>query len=109
MNFTVNGKTYKAKPFDFNMICDLEGMGISLQDASNKPMSMVRAYFGMCMGRDNATAGREMEQHIIGGGTFDDIMSAMSDEMEKSDFFRALGKTAAAENGADEETETAAK
>ena len=101
MTFTVNGKTYKAKPFDFNMVCDLEDMGISMQDASNKPMGMVRAYFGMCMGKDKATAGREMEQHIISGGTFDEIMAAMSDEMEKSDFFRALDKTATEEIGTD--------
>ena len=42
MTFTVNGKTYKAKPFDFNMVCDLEDMGISMQDASNKPMGNSR-------------------------------------------------------------------
>ena len=109
MTFTVNGKTYKAKPFDFNMMCDLESMGISIQEANDKPMSMVRAYFCMCMGKDKEAAGKEIENHILGGGKFDEIISAMSDEMEKSDFFRALSKTAAAENGTDEETETAAK
>ena len=48
-----------------------------------------------------------MEAHIIGGGTFDDIMTAMSDEMEKSDFFRNLNKTAQTEatESADETTE----
>lgn len=45
--FTVNGTEYKAKPFDFNLVCDLEDMGISLEEAGRKPMSMVRAYFGM--------------------------------------------------------------
>ena len=42
-----------------------------------------------------------MEQHIISGGTCDEIMAAMSDEMEKSDFFRALDKTATEEIGTD--------
>lgn len=92
--FTVNGKEYKAKPFDFNLVCDLEDMGISLEQASNKPMSMARAYFGLCAGRDKEFAGKEMEAHIIGGGTFDDIVTAMSDEMEKSGFFRNLNKAA---------------
>lgn len=92
--FTVNGKEYKAKAFDFNLICDLEDMGISLQDASSKPMSMVRAYFGLCAGKGKEYAGKEMEAHIIGGGSFEDIMNAMSDEMEKSDFFRNLNKNA---------------
>lgn len=95
--FTVNGKEYKAKAFDFNLVCDLEDMGISLQEAGNKPMSMVRAYFGLCAGKGKEFAGKEMEAHIIGGGTFDDIMNAMSDEMEKSDFFRNLNKKAETE------------
>lgn len=90
--FTVNGKEYKAKPFDFNLVCDLEDMGISLEQAENKPMSMVRAYFGLCAEKGKEFAGKEMETHIVSGGTFDDIMNAMSDEMEKSDFFRSLGK-----------------
>ena len=91
--FKVNGKTYSAKPFDFNLICDLEDMGISLEQAVNKPMSMVRAYFGLCADADKEQAGKEMEAHIIGGGNFDGIMKAMSGEMEKSDFFRSLKKT----------------
>ena len=43
--FKVNEKEYVAKPFDFNLICDLEDMGISLQDAGRKPMGMIRASF----------------------------------------------------------------
>lgn len=95
--FTVNGKEYKAKAFDFNLVCDLEDMGISLGQAGNKPMSMVRAYFGLCAEKGKEFAGKEMEAHIIGGGTFDEIMTAMSDEMENSDFFRNLGKAAETE------------
>ena len=33
-----------------------------------------------------------MEAHVIGGGTFDALINAMSEEMEKSDFFRNLTK-----------------
>lgn len=95
--FTVNGKEYKAKPFDFNLVCDLEDMGISLEQAGNKPISMVRAYFGLCAGKGKGYAGKELEAHIISGGKFDDIMTAMSDEMEKSDFFQSLTKTAETE------------
>lgn len=95
--FTVNGKEYRAKAFDFNLVCDLEDMGISLQDAGDKPLSMVRAYFGLCAGKGKEYAGKEMEAHIANGGTFDDIVAAMSGEMEKSDFFRNLNKTAETE------------
>lgn len=103
--FTVNGKQYKAKAFDFNLVCDLEDLGISLQEAEKKPMSMVRAYFSFCAGRGKAYAGKEMEAHIIGGGTFEDVVTAMSDEMKKSDFFRSLKKTAEAETTESSEAE----
>ena len=97
--FTVNGKEYKAKAFDFNMMCDFEDMGISIEDMGKKPMAVVRAYFALCAGRGKDFAGKEMEAHLINGGSFDDVVSAMSEEMEKSDFFHALQQTAEAENG----------
>ena len=89
---TVNGKKYTAKAFDFNTVCELEDMGVALQDAQKKPMSVARAYFAVCAGLDADDAGKELEQHIIGGGKFDEIIKAMTKEMEKSDFFQALGK-----------------
>ncbi len=101
--FVVNGKRYNAKPFDFNLICDLEDLGISSQEAEKKPMSMVRAYFSLCAGRGKEYAGQEMEQHIINGGSLEEVMEVMSEEMEKSDFFRSLGKRAKEKNTADQE------
>ena len=105
--FTINGKEYKAKAFDFNLVCDLEDMGISLEQASNKPTSLVRAYCGLCAGKSKEYAGKEMEAHLMAGGTFEDIMVAMSDEMAKSDFFRHLNKTAETEDA--ENTDEAKK
>ena len=97
--FIINGKEYRAKEFDFNLMCDFEDMGISIADMDKKPMAVVRAYFALCTGRGKEFAGKEMEQHLINGGSFDDVVIAMNEEMEKSDFFRSLNKTAEAENG----------
>ena len=36
--FTVNGKSYRAKEFDFNFLCDLEDQNLSLEDIDKKPM-----------------------------------------------------------------------
>ena len=85
------------------MVCDLEDMGISMSEASAKPMSTARAYFALCSGNGKEYSGKEMEQHIINGGSFDDLISAMSEEMEKSDFFRNLNKTAEKENTENQE------
>lgn len=86
-NFTINRKVYKAKEFDFNLVCDLEDEGISLEAMQDKPMSMMRAYFGICAGIGRNAAGEEMQKHIVSGGSFEEMAEAMSDAMEQSDFF----------------------
>lgn len=92
--FTVNKKEYKAKPFDFNLVCDLEDMGISMREMNKKQMATMRSYFALCAGMSNEQAGKEMEAHVILGGNFEEISTALNEEMDKSDFFRALTKTA---------------
>lgn len=99
--FTINGKEYQSKPFDFNLMCDLEDAGIPLEDVAKKPMSMMRAYFGLCCGAGRDYAGKEMEAHLIAGGTFEDITNVMTEEMNKSDFFYNLAKTAKTETATD--------
>lgn len=97
--FTVNEKEYKAKAFDFNMVCDLEDMGISAAEVGGRKITLVRAYFAICSGKGKENAGKELEQHFIKGGNLDELVSVLTKEMEESDFFRALNKTAEAENG----------
>ena len=92
--FEINGKEYIAKAFDFNLVCDLEDMGISVSTAQDKPMSTARAYFALCTGRGKVYAGQELEAHIANGGDFNEIMEVISEEMEKSDFFRNVSKNA---------------
>lgn len=110
--FTVNNKEYKTKPFDFNLICDLEDMGVSMEEMERKSMSMVRGYFGLCAGIGRNASGAELQAHIINGGDFADLLKAMSEEMNSSDFFRSLNKRAeeeVAENQAEKTTETVPK
>ena len=90
--FKINEKTYTAKPFDFNTVCDLDDMGISVDDMDKKTTSVIRAYFALCAGVDKETAGKEIQKHILNGGDVMSLSKAMGDEIEKSDFFRALNK-----------------
>lgn len=90
--FTINGKTYRAKPFDFNLLCDMEDMGVSVGEKS-KSLSMLRAYLAICAGKDNEFAGEEINQHIINGGSLESAFEALKKEMEASDFFQALKNT----------------
>ena len=90
--FVINGKRYTAKPFDFNTVCDLEENGVPLQEMSQKPMSMVRAYFALCFKGNREDAGKEIQAHVIGGGDFNELYKVMGEEMNESDFFQALNK-----------------
>lgn len=96
--FTVNGVTYTAKPFDFDMVCELEDMGVTFERIDKMPMSLIRAYFAICANTDKEKASAIIQSHMLNGGKLDDVTDAMSKEMENSDFFRALSK--------DEEQET---
>lgn len=101
--FTVNGKSYRAKEFDFNLLCDLEEQGLSLEDIDKKPMSLIRTYLAFCGNITKEEAGKEIENHLINGGAFDDVVEAMSKEMQDSGFFRSMGAKTETE---DEETST---
>lgn len=103
--FTVNGTEYKAKPFDFNLVCDLEDMGIPLEEMGNKRMSTVRAYFAICAEKGSEFAGKELNAHFVVGGKFDGIIEAMNKEMEISDFFQTLIKGAETKTATDETAE----
>lgn len=92
--FVINGKTYTAAPIDFNAMCALEDVGVSVMDMNKKPMSTARAYFALCYdgGDDAEAAGKEIEAHIINGGELTNLVNAMNAEIQKSGFFQALNK-----------------
>ena len=88
--FTVNGVTYTAKPFDFDLICDLEDMGVSIERIDKMPMSLIRGYFALCANVEPKVASSWIQEHLKKGGKVDDITEAMTKEMDVSDFFRSL-------------------
>lgn len=90
--FTVNGKTYKSAEFTFNTICQLEAMGLSIENITSMPMSMIRGYFAISAKIPVDEAGKEMEQHIVNGGDLNDIGSVMSAQIEDSGFFQTLSR-----------------
>ena len=90
---TINGNNYVAKEFDFNLVCDLEDLGVSINESRRKPVAMVRAYVALCMNAPLDYAGKELEAHLVNGGNIEKIMEVMNEKMESSDFFRSLGET----------------
>lgn len=90
--FTVNKVSYIAKPFDFDMVCELEEMGVTFERIEKMPMSLIRAYFALCADVSKEQAASLIENHLINGGKLDDITEPMAKEMNDSDFFRALAE-----------------
>lgn len=86
----INGKEYKSVPLDFNAVCKLEDMGVSLTDMDGKVMTVARAYGALCMRKGIEAAGREIEEHVKHGGLLNPIYEAFAAEVEKSGFFQAL-------------------
>ena len=110
--FTVNGITYTAKPFDFGTTCDLETYGVSISDARKKGMSFIRAYFAICADIDLEDAAEELQEHLINGGTFEELTAAMKKEMNNSDFFQAMAeqrKAAEEQDASESETQSGAE
>lgn len=87
--FEVNGKTYNAKPFDFNMICDFEDMGVALKPGGT---ATIRGYLALCGNMSLEEAGKEISEHFIANENLDSINEAMGAEMGDSDFFQKLVK-----------------
>lgn len=95
--FVVNGKEYNAKPFDFNLICDLEDRGIALATMVIKPNVAMRVYLAMCGKMSLEKAGEEITQHISSGELLDGLSDVMAAEIDESDFFQKVLKNAAQE------------
>ena len=104
--FKFNGKAYKAVPFNFNTICDLEGYGVSLGDISEKPVSTVRAYFALCGHMSVDDAGAELEAGIVNGENMNAIMDVMQEQIADSGFFHAINKATEETPQESEEAET---
>lgn len=97
----INGKEYKIPEITFNVVCDLEDLGISLAEFQKKPIGAIRGFVALAMKGDLEQAGKELEQHIINGGNFEEITKEVGDAIQESDFFRSLqeGQKAKATKG----------
>ncbi|MEI3503758.1 MAG: hypothetical protein V8Q42_08995 [Anaerovoracaceae bacterium] len=88
----INGSKYTIPELDFNAMCMLEDMGVSLTEMDRKVLSTVRGFLALAMGGDHDKAGREMEAHLAAGGSLDELVSEVNRAVSESGFFQALAK-----------------
>jgi hypothetical protein len=91
--FKLNGKEYKDIEITYNVVADLEERGIDLQNlGKNKTLSTIRAIIAVAFNGNIEAAGHEINQHLLNGGKFEDLVQIVQKAVETSGFFQALSK-----------------
>ena len=85
----INGKDYNLGEITFKTMCDLENMGINVSNMMDKPMNTILAFATIAIG-DKQAAEREMNEHLINGGSFDSIVQSIQEAMNEAGFMTAV-------------------
>lgn len=92
MRVRINNKNYTVPELGFKHMTKLEDMGFSLDDIirKNKSFSLITGFVAIVVGCDREESEHICEQHVLGGGTFEEITETFMKAMEESAFFRKL-------------------
>lgn len=90
--FELNGKKYDGAEIDFNTIATFDEYGIKINEIGKKSFAAIRAYVAVSIGSDLDVAGNLINEHIINGGTLEEISKVFIDSVNESGFFLALKK-----------------
>lgn len=86
-----NGKQIKIE-LDYNTMCELEEMGISISELSNKPMSIIRTLIFFALKKEDnkitmKEVGRQISEYLKNGGKLEAISEAIEVAIKDSGFF----------------------
>lgn len=84
--FTLAKKTYEAKKYGFNFLCFLEEHNVE----ATTGLPLIRAYVAYCIGISIDEAGELIEDHIVQGGSLDELYTIISEAIEKSNFMKVV-------------------
>lgn len=89
----INNKSYVVPEIDFGAIRSLESHGYSimkLADFKNYAFAALNSFTCFVAKVDEDEADRLLQQHLLGGGSFDSIFEAFGKALDESDFFNKL-------------------
>jgi hypothetical protein len=86
----INGVDVTPAKVTFELVCDMEDLGISLEDWSKKELGLLRAYLAASLGVGKKEAGKMIGEHVAKGGLLSELNEAMWHEVAESDFFAGL-------------------
>ena len=91
----INNKTYKVPEFTFGVMRRLEENGfpvMKIADIDNNSFTALHAFTMVVCDVDSDEADRLLQQHLLGGHDFSNIMKALSSSITESDFFIEMMK-----------------
>jgi len=88
----INNKKYEVPQLTFRHFTQIEEQGFSVLEAFRKQEMFLLAMGFVCVvtGEDRDEAERLIEQHVLGGGSINDIYEAFGKAVEDSAFFRKM-------------------
>ncbi len=89
----INGKKFLGAEITFGTVRKLQRMGVDFGNLGNDVFTLVSAYVRVSTNMSEAAADKLIQDHILAGGSFDEIVEVFSKAVEESDFFQALAKT----------------
>lgn len=92
MEVKINNKKYKVPELTFEHYTKMEEQGFSIVNAIHKEQYMLLAMGFTCVVADvdRSEAEHLLTQHVLGGGSAKDIVSAFMDAVYNSDFFMKM-------------------
>lgn len=92
MKVKINNKTYTIGELKMEDYLKMEEQGISFIDAFQKRQTMIIAMAFTCVvtGLDRDDAVELLNQHVYGGGSVIDIVTACNKAIAESDFFKKM-------------------
>ncbi len=98
----INGNTFTVPEMDFNGICELAELGIDIMNITSLRKNTIvatRSIVAWIAQVDIETAGDMIQQHIINGGSLEEIINVFAQALETSNFLNALKGRAEESNG----------
>lgn len=91
----INNKKYNVPELTFKHFTIMEDQGFSVLDAfQKKKMFLLAMGFVCCVtGEEREEAERLIEQHVMGGGSIEEIYNAFGEAVNNSGFFKKLFQT----------------
>lgn len=86
----INGRKFKAAEITFGTIRAMERLGVDFNNLNENTFGLISAYVSVSTHLSQEAADHLINEHIVNGGNFNDIMEAFKEQLDDSSFFRTL-------------------